>query len=187
MGISTTKTTAEQYLELGEDTDGLRRELLDGEIVVSPSANFEHARIVTRLSVRLLQHVLANKLGEVVCDLDTIIGEHDVPRPDVLFFGNEKVKLVDRKRSNTVPDLAIEVLSPSNANTDRKYKFELYARGEISCYWIANPKAESLQAYQLIDGVYQLVAEGHGNQTFSAPPLRELNIDLAELWWRKAE
>lgn len=187
MGISTTKMTAEQYLELGEDTDGLRRELLDGEIVVSPSANFEHARIVNRLAFQLTQHVLANQLGEVVCDLDTIIGEHDVPRPDVLYFGKKKVKLADRQRSNTVPDLAVEVLSPSNANTDRNYKLELYARGEIPCYWIISPKGQSLQAYQLVNGAYQLVVEGQGDQQISAPPLPDLKIKLAELWWREAE
>src|SRR5213080_4215833 len=84
--VSTTKMTARQFLELGEDPPGVRLELVDGEIAVSPSPIPDHAFTVLALAALLKEHVDKNKLGMVLPDVDTIFGENDVRRPDIFFF-----------------------------------------------------------------------------------------------------
>jgi Uma2 family endonuclease len=84
--VSTIKMTARQFLALGADPPGVRLELVDGEVAVSPSPIPRHSFAVGALYVILKTHVDQNDLGEVLMDVDTIFGEHDVRRPDIFFF-----------------------------------------------------------------------------------------------------
>src|SRR5947209_878150 len=120
--VSTTKMTARQFLQLGEDPPGVRLELVDGEVAVSPSPLPRHARVIMQLSTILNNHILANDLGELLADVDTIFGQHDVRRPDLLFFVKARVHLIHEDAIDGPPDLAVEVLSPSGIQTDRADK-----------------------------------------------------------------
>src|SRR6187551_1156268 len=84
--VSTTKMTARQFLELGEDPPGVRLELVDGEIAVSPSPLPRRSFTVVALTRILSTYVNQHDLGEVLQDVDTIFGEHDVRRPDLFWF-----------------------------------------------------------------------------------------------------
>src|SRR4051812_21240432 len=95
--VSTTKMTARQFLELGEDPPGVRLELVNGEVAVSPSPIPAHAYTVLRLGALLLGHVERRKLGRVYHDVDTIFGEHDVRRPDLLYFKTSRLHLIGKK------------------------------------------------------------------------------------------
>ena len=73
--------TVEEFLARPEREDGCVEELIDGEVIVSPNAKYNHSLIVTRLVKALLP--LEDKgfvvLGEVTCYLD----ERSLPNPDV--------------------------------------------------------------------------------------------------------
>ena len=73
MIVSTTKMTAQQFLELGDDPPGVRLELVDGEIAVSPSPTPEHSYVVLELAAIIRDHVKRHKLGRVYADVDTIV------------------------------------------------------------------------------------------------------------------
>src|SRR6185312_1946037 len=94
--ISTTKMTARQFLMLGEDPPGVRLELVHGEILVSPSPNYDHGYVCMHLSRILLNHILERDLGELVGDIDTIFGKFDVRRPDIIFTAKNRLHLLDR-------------------------------------------------------------------------------------------
>lgn len=85
MTVGTIKMTAEQYLRLGEDPPGVRLELVDGEVAVSPSPNTMHSYTVTKLAFAIMAHVDALGLGVLLLNVDRVFGEHDVRRPDLLF------------------------------------------------------------------------------------------------------
>src|SRR5215218_9173211 len=125
--VSTIKMTARQFLELGEDPPGVRLELVDGEVAVSPSPIPDHAFTVLALGSLLKQFVDSNDLGMVLLDVDTIFGEHDVRRPDLFYFTKARRHFIGEKAVEGPPDLAVEVLSPGNERTDRRDKFKLYA------------------------------------------------------------
>jgi Uma2 family endonuclease len=66
---------------------------------------------------------------------------------------------------------------------DLEIKRDLYASHGVKYYWVAHPLEEWLRAYELgAGGQYDLVAEGQGDMTFSAPPFPDLNIRLSFLW-----
>src|SRR5438045_3307046 len=103
MSVSTIKMTARQFLELGKDPPGVRLELVDGEIAVSPSPVPNHAFVVLTLAHILMTHIDERDLGQLFTDVDTIFGEHDVRRPDLLFFRKDRLHLIGDKAMEGPP------------------------------------------------------------------------------------
>jgi Uma2 family endonuclease len=183
MTVGTIKMTANQFLQLGEDPPGVRLELVDGEVTVSPGPNARHSFVDTRLRKILGNHIDANDLGELYGDVDTIFGEHDVRRPNILFFSKERLHLIGEKAMEGPPDLCVEILSPSSKAVDRKQKFKQYEMGKVAHYWIIDPAAQTIEAYKLVRGKFKLSGKCSGEDSVSLPPFGDLEISLGELWW----
>lgn len=180
--ISTIKMTARQFLELGEDPAGVRLELVDGEIAVSPSPIPDPSFVETMLKHLLLEHILANDLGRLYGDVDTIFGPYDVRRPDIIFFSTPRLHLVGKKAMEGPPDLCVEILSPSSETIDKIDKFEQYQAGGVLHYWIIDPADRIAQAFELIQDKYTSAGRGRDGDIVSFPPFRELQLPLSRLW-----
>jgi Uma2 family endonuclease len=183
--VSTTKMTARQFLELGEDPPGVRLELVNGEVAVSPSPIPRHSYTVVQLIALLAYHVKMKRLGRIYDDVDTIFGEHDVRRPDIIFFSTKRLHLIGEKAMEGPPDLCIEVVSPSSTRVDRRDKSRQYAKAGVKYYWIVDPKRLTIEGYRRVRGSYKLVGQAKGNETITLPPFEDLEIPLGELWQPK--
>lgn len=182
--VSTVKMTAEQFLQLGEDPTGVRLELVDGEVAVSPSPTPKHSHVVVHMIGILLPHIMAGDLGELHEDVDTILDKFNVRRPDILFFSAQRVGFIGEKAMEGPPDLAIEVISPSSVETDRKDKFEQYRKAGVKFYWIIDPAMRTFEAFQLKGRRYTPIGRGSGAGVVRFPPFPDLDIPLARLWRR---
>jgi Uma2 family endonuclease len=180
--VSTTKMTASQFLELGEDPPGVRLELVDGEVAVSPSPTPEHSNIDTELRILVGTYVKARDLGKVFGDVDTIFGENDVRRPDLIYFSKKRLHLIGKKAMEGPPDLCIEIVSPSSSTVDRVDKFEQYEAGGVAHYWVVDPRDRSIEGYKLRRGKYVPTGSGRGNDVVRLPPFPKLDIPLGQLW-----
>src|SRR6266478_1844473 len=141
--LSTTKLTAGQFFCLGDDPPGVRLELVDGNVAVSPSPRPPHSHVCQQLSYVLVGHIKAHDLGMLLGDVDTIFGEYDVRRPDLIYFRKDRVHLIDPDEAiDGSPDLCIEIVSPSSGTIDRKDKFKQYASARVPFYWIVDPPAK---------------------------------------------
>jgi Uma2 family endonuclease len=185
MSISTAKMTARQFLQLGEDPPGVRLELVDGEIAVSPSPNFDHSHVEKNLSFILLGHIRKKDLGELVGDVDTIFGEFDVRRPDIIYIAKRRVNAIVTNVIEGSPDLCIEILSPSSDRIDRQDKFKQYQDARVAFYWIIDPQERTIEAFELKNRKYRSAGSGKGNQTVRLPPFPDLDIPLADLWFTR--
>jgi Uma2 family endonuclease len=174
--------TASQFLMLGEDPPGLRLELVDGEVAVSPSPTPRHSFVVVQMIAHLASHVNEHDLGELHHDVDTILDQFNVRRPDILFFAKSRIGLIGEKAMQGPPDLAIEVLSPSSVEVDRKDKFEQYRKAGVKHYWIIDPVLRTIEAWTLKGRRYVLVCRGQGAAVVRLPPFNELDIPLSRLW-----
>jgi Uma2 family endonuclease len=83
----------------------------------------------------------------------------NIVQPDVKVVCNPDI-LKDIKEGaatiNGAPDLAVEVLSPSTRKRDMGYKMKLYARFGVKEYWLVDTDANSLDAYILNGGEYEI-------------------------------
>lgn len=180
--VSTTKMTAQQFLKLGEDPPGVRLELVNGEVAVSPSPTPDHSYVVVQLARILGNHIDKYELGELHADVDTLLDEHNVRRPDVLFFFAERTDLIGPKAMEGAPDLAVEVLSPSSIEVDREDKFEQYRAAGVANYWIVDPANRTIEAFQLKRRKFVAAGRGQGVQSVRLQPFPDLDIPLAKLW-----
>ena len=130
--------------------DGRRVELIDGCLVVSPSAGRAHNDLVMHL-FRLL---------DAVCPDDVTI--YSVPYDYRLADGSELVpditvaRMADlgEKRLSRTPLLVVEVISPSSRWMDPLVKRAKYETAGVPAYWIADPVAQRLTVLALEGGSY---------------------------------
>jgi Uma2 family endonuclease len=181
MSVITGRMTAAEFLAL--PPDHVRNELVHGEVVLSPSPNFDHGYTVIELIGLLGPYIKSNRLGQLFTDLDSYFSPDDVRRPDLLFFVTSRLHVLSgTKKPEAPPDLCVEVLSPSNAGYDRTDKFDLYQSAGVPFYWIVDPMEQTLEAYRLVNGVYVRAGHGTGADVLHLPPFEGLAIPLSTLW-----
>lgn len=181
---SSTKMTAEQFLMLGEDPPGLRLELANGDITVSPSPAFDHSYTDTKLRSILDAHIEAHDLGALVGDVDTIFDDLNVRRPDIIFTAKARLHLLAGSRHGIhyAPDLCVEILSPGSASIDQTDKFKLYADNGVAFYWLVDPVNHTFNAFKLVSGHYERILAAFKDDVVSPEPFPELKINLSRIW-----
>jgi Uma2 family endonuclease len=136
--------------------DGMRYEIIDGILQVSPSPVTAHQRAVLRLAVAFTA-ACPPGFEVFVAPLDWQPDRRTSLEPDVLVVPKDAI---GPKNISGTPALVVEVLSPSTARIDRMLKFSRYAEGGIGQYWIVDPAVPSIQTYSLRGETYELIAEG---------------------------
>jgi Uma2 family endonuclease len=182
MVVNTAKMTARQLLQLGQDPQGVKLELVYGETAVSASPTPKHAYTAMMLATIINIHISKRKLGKFFSDVDTLLDEYNVRRPDLLYYSNENRHLVGEKFMTGPPDLAIEVVSPSSVEVDREDKFEQYRASRVKFYWIVDLIDRTLEAWELKPSRYVPIGRGQDNQVVRLAPFTDLDISLSELW-----
>jgi Uma2 family endonuclease len=136
--------------------DGLRKELIDGELYVTPAPIRRHQDAVLRIASALLAHADRGRAGKVYpAPTDVFFSEHTIVEPDVVFLGPERAAaLEDPRYVDVVPDLVVEVSSPSTRRLDLVKKRGLFERERVPEFWFVDLDED------LVD-VYRLDATGH--------------------------
>jgi len=172
--------TLEEWDELPEDEYG-RSELVDGVLVVTPSATPDHQTVAFELGVQLRSALKPRGLG-IVLDVDVVLAAGFPPlvrRPDLVVVSREMQRRANRFTARDIL-LAVEVVSPGSRHIDRMHKYAEYAEAGIPHYWIVDIEdAPRLEAFTLVDGAYKKVAEGGGTLQLAEPA--PVTIDLDQL------
>jgi len=140
--------------------DGLRYELLDGTLIVSPAPVPRHQRAIVRL-VLLLSAACPADHEVFVAPLDWQPDRRTSLEPDLLVVRKDRI---GETNITQTPAIVIEVLSPGTARIDKMLKFSRYQEGGIEQYWVVDPRVPSIEVYQLTDGAYQLLTQGSGTE-----------------------
>ncbi|MGE0442266.1 MAG: Uma2 family endonuclease [Gemmatimonadales bacterium] len=128
--------------------DGKRYELVDGDLLVSPSPRPAHQRAVFALAGRLMPYVVAHRLGEcfyLPADLD-LDADHLV-QPDLFVIPSRSGGPVREWTEAGIPLLTVEVISPSTARYDRIIKRRRYQRSGVPTYWIIDLDARLAEVW----------------------------------------
>lgn len=116
--------------------DGMRHELLDGVLLMSPAPAMRHQRAITRVW-RLLDAVCPPGHEVFVAPFDWRPDQFTSLEPDVLMVPQSA--LTDANVVG-VPAIVVEVLSPSTARIDRTAKMSRYFDGGVGQYWLVDPR-----------------------------------------------
>ena len=174
--------TYEDYLNLPDD--GRRYEIIEGVLYVTNAPDIDHQFTVMEIAFHLKTFVTRQKLGYILtAPFEVHLSQKTRPvQPDVLFIRAEKWPAPGAKFFEGVPDLIIEVLSPSTTRTDQSIKFSAYEQTGVPEYWIANPKTCSVEVFTLSGGEYALVNEFIGDEVIESKVLADLAITTSTLF-----
>lgn len=138
--------TREEVLALPDD--GNRYELVDGELLVTPSPRPLHQTAVLRLLVTLHRYVEEHRLGTVFhspADLD--LRSRQLMQPDIFVVPRSHGTRIREWQEVGIPLLVIEVLSPRTACYDRVVKRRRFQRSGVPTYWIVDPDARIVEVW----------------------------------------
>jgi Uma2 family endonuclease len=171
-----TLLTADDYAKLPED---LRAELIDGELVMSPSPDPAHQRVVHRLVTALDRQLGPSSDDRVLfAPCDVLIDEHNVLQPDLLVLP-EGTRLMPRPWRIPVPVFVIEVISSSTATRDRGVKMERYRARGIREAWIVDRDEKTIDVLDLMAGTSAVCGPGDSARSTAVPGFV---IDAARLF-----
>lgn len=177
-----TATEKRTYLDYENLPEGAPYQLIDGELVMTPSPTFDHQKIVKKLAFQLSRHVEGHQLGEVVfAPMDVYLSETEVYQPDIIFISNERKHII-HDRIKGAPDLIIEVLSPSNAYYDLVHKKNVYEATGVREYWIADPQERTVEVLENIGNEFRPHAKARGSGKVVSKILAGFELDLADLF-----
>ena len=152
MTIATEKKiwTDEAFMALPDDGD--RYEIVNGELVNMGNSGMAHGDLCAFLVGNLAIYVRAKKLGSV-CDSSTAFKMKlgNKRSPDISFVAKERLKGLKKLPKGFfegAPDLAIEVLSPSNTFEEIHSKLVEYFESGCKLAWVINPDEESVLVYR---------------------------------------
>ncbi|MBI5756214.1 MAG: Uma2 family endonuclease [Nitrospirae bacterium] len=174
------KYTIEDYMKTPDDE---RYELIEGELLMTPSPNTWHQRILGRLHLKITQYLIEKNMGEVfLSPYDVVLDNDNVFEPDIIFVSKERYGIITAANIKGAPDLVIEILSPSTAYRDLVKKKRLYAQFGVQEYWIVDPEEETVEVYTLQQHQFELNASYQEDGIVTSPRLPDLQISLRDIF-----
>jgi len=168
------KYTYEDYMKTPDDE---RYELIEGELLMTPSPNTFHQHICGKLFLYIAQYVLENNMGKVFfAPYDVVLGKENVFEPDIIFVSNENLDIITEANIKGAPDLIIEVLSPSTAYRDLVKKKRIYAKFGVKEYWIVDPEEKTVELYVLKERQFDLKKSYRADEVVESILLKGLSI-----------
>jgi Uma2 family endonuclease len=183
------KFTYGDYLTWQDDE---RWEIIDGvSYVMTPAPTLYHQNISVNL-IWCFREYLKGKTGKVFhAPIDVLLPKGDekdievetVVQPDLVVV-RDRSRLVDVRVFKGAPDLAVEILSPSTADKDRKIKRELYQRAGVKEYWLIDPNGKTVEVYRPRpeDGKYGIPDVFNSEDTIKVGIFEDLTIGLGRVF-----
>ena len=177
MGITTNLLTAEQFAQL-ETAEDEHFELIEGELIPLSSPTPLHARICGRLDRRVSDYFGRHPGGEAFREMDCALSSNTVRRPDVAIFLAARAPLIDLKKIPVPfpPDIAVEVISPSELAIQVHRKALDYLRAGTQEVWLLDP--ENGEIFVQKDSGIRLL---RGSEVLDSTLLPGFYVSVAEL------
>jgi Uma2 family endonuclease len=171
--------TADEFLALGETQE--RYELIDGVVVMSPSALPNHNEILLEIAGQLRDYIKRGGHARVFPETDVRFSPTKVYCPDISVYRPDRLPAI-ATRLDVPPDLAIEVLSAGSKLMDLFTKRDEYDQAGVLEYWVVDPTTLRVHCWQRRSPgdkrLYEMPVEG---DTLGSSAFPGLVLDLRPL------
>jgi Uma2 family endonuclease len=178
------KLTYDDFVSFPDD--GMRHELIDGEHYVTPSPNRRHQEIVGQLHLSIGSWLRRHPIGRVyLAPFDVVISQTDVVEPDLLYMSNDRAaRVLTDANVQGVPELVIEVGSPSTRKRDETIKRRLYERSGVTEYWVVDAELDVVRVYRVSGNGFAKPAEWslEAGDVLTTPLLEGLELPLSQIF-----
>lgn len=175
MAISPRKLTYEEWLIFPND-DGVRTELIDGEVRVAAEANLRHQVLFGRLFYVIETHLRAHGGGMILPPVNVKLDVDQVFIPDLTFVRDLGE---DPLTYHGPPGWVIEIVSDARRDSLKRERYERYGVPE---YWAVLPEPKQVQVFLLRGDRYEGPVVYEAGDFVSPGVLPRLEIDLSEIF-----
>ncbi|MFN4179600.1 MAG: Uma2 family endonuclease [Armatimonadota bacterium] len=156
---------------------------IGGEAVEVNRPTGRHQRIVVYLAFIIDQFLRSRNLGVAYADIDVLLPIGTTVGPDISVLLTEHLDRYDEQKGDIfgVPDLVVEVLSPTTAAYDRVEKFAEYFRAGVPWVWFVDQDALTIEEFRWTPEGYLLSQAVKAGEVFRPKPFPELEINLKAL------
>lgn len=171
------RSSVEDLRAYRERTDDMRVQLIEGELIVSPSPRLQHQVMAFELAVVLRDAVTVGH-RVVMAPMDLRLWSDTVMQPDVLVVRRDPEADTEILE---VPLLVVEVLSPTNRRTDLVRKPALLAQAGCPHFWVADPERAMITALELDGTTYRESGTASGEEVLTLERPFPVRLCPAEL------
>ena len=161
-------------------------EIVDGTLHTHPRSAVPHTRASSVLGRKIgapYDDEVGGPGGWWILDEPELHLGEDIVVPDLAGWRRERMpELPDAAYFTLAPDWVCEVLSPSTRRLDLQGKRPIYAREGVAHLWLVDPTDRTLEAFELRDGEWVLIACAKDDDLVSIPPFDAITFSLADLW-----
>ena len=149
--------------------DGRKYELVDGEIIVSPAGG-RHSEIAGNILGLIWEFLQKNPIGKVYSsDVGIALPNGSVRSPDVTYISIAKLPGGHSPETfvDVLPDLAVEVLSPSDSPKELGRKIGEFLENGVPMVWLVDPSQQTVTIYRSLTDTVRLTSQ----DTINADPV----------------
>lgn len=179
---TSTLVTADELLRMPDD--GKRYELIEGELIEMAPAGMRHGEIAASIALLIGLHIRQKDLGSIFVADPGIFLQRDpdtVRAPDVAFIAKNRLSPEGAPAgfSDTIPDLVVEVVSPSDRAGQVHAKIEQWIEHGVKLVWLVYPECNSIMVYSSLSEAQVL----HEGDTLTGDPvLPGFSCSVAEIF-----
>lgn len=143
--------TAEEFARMPDPPDGSRQELVQGVIITMPPPGGRHGVCCLKIGRRIGNFVDEHSLGTTVSNDTGFLMARDpdtVRGPDISFWSRSRLPEVPEGYIEVAPDLAVEVVSPSDRYARIQQKVNEYQEKGVRLIWIVDPEDRSAAIFR---------------------------------------
>lgn len=182
---TSTLMTADEFVALPEADRERPWNLVNGEVVVN-SARLIHGQIADNVLFALKTWIGAETgRGSAVSPIDVAIDERNVYAPDISWYSAGRVPAPDASAPYPMPDMAVEVRSPSTWRYDVGAKRDGYERHGLPELWLVDTEARSVIVYRRArpaSTTFDVSLEVAAGDTLTSPLLPGFALDVREIF-----
>ena len=149
MAVQDRLYTAQDLADMPDD--GKIYELHNGVLIEVAGSNLRQSQLAAWLIYLLFNFIEQHGLGGAVTGADGTaqLNDYNTRIPDVGYISAERLKTQDKNGYiQGAPDLAIEVVSPSNSNLEMQQRAGEYLSAKARLVWIVNPMTRTIDVYR---------------------------------------
>ena len=144
------------------EPDDLRYELDEGELIEMTRPRVGHNRVVMKMTQVFIQYLLKNPVGELfTSDNLFVLGPTTKRAPDLSFILADRASKIDPSKDIAdAPDLAVEVLSPTDRAAAMRRKMKQYFAAGARVVWLVHPELREVEVWDSASGPVRVVGDG---------------------------
>jgi Uma2 family endonuclease len=179
---SSKRITLQEFWSIPEGPPNYEFE--DGELIEMVSPNDRHQDVLGALYTALRSFLLKEKLGKLWLELDVHLPNvRHVYIPDLVFLATDHLNLLSKEdgKIHGVPDMVVEISSPSTQRKDRTKKKNTYFQAGVTWYWMVDAVDLTIEECKWTSEGYLITQSIAASESFAPKLFPALTFNLADL------